>query len=281
VNSEGAFIGDGIPLLRRDDLGDWHPRRQAELESALIKFYGFPVSIKHRIAGLTVVANALNNGNFALANIALVLLKFPIDNLDETDPFGSSPTGLSKFDPDQPRAPAGSPDGGQWSRTPGAPVKAPANGSNAHPNIVDVAYNGGYHDRVVKYLADAFRANGSLVETNISLTTIDGATTAIADILLRPPAPGALFILEVKTGDDPGFTPSQRVIYPMATIGWHVLSSSPRIANLGFPPDAPLPPMEVFQVYAEPGKEFRVNTLPPEFDKRFTFSFLAEGQIHE
>jgi hypothetical protein len=57
---------------------------------------------------------------------------------------------------------------------------------------------------------------------------ISARVAARIDILARDPN-GVLYGLEVKTGNDPTFTPGQRVVYPHAIGGAGVMSFDPRI----------------------------------------------------
>jgi hypothetical protein len=83
----------------------------------------------------------------------------------------------------------------------------------------------------------------------------------------RASSQATINIIEIKTGDSPTFTPTPRVAYPLATIGGHVYSDSPRIGTFGFAVGAPLPAMSVYQVYAAPGENYRVTPIIPEFEK--------------
>ncbi len=109
-------------------------------------------------------------------------------------------------------------------------------------SIIDVAYNGKFHDVVRDYIADAFRHAGVPVETEMPLSTIESKVTAYADVLAAGPR---LQLIEVKTGKDPGFTPNQRYVYEMAGVPEHVFSADARIINLGYPVGEPLPAMDV------------------------------------
>jgi hypothetical protein len=198
----------------------------------------------------------------------LVLLR-----LRQSDSGGGaslSPTreAIDKYDPLQPREPAGQSNGGQWT----SDLEANSECGAPHPsltdlNFIDAAYNGGYHDQVVASMAAHFRSLGIPTETEVPLTTIDGNITAIADIMIRNPVTQEPFVLEIKTGDDPTFTISQAYIYPLAAIGWHVLSESRKILTLGFFPGKPLPPLSVEAVYAIPGQEYKVIPLTPQFGR--------------
>ncbi|HXQ49610.1 MAG TPA: hypothetical protein VN802_00825 [Stellaceae bacterium] len=73
--------------------------------------------LERRLRGLTHVAQLLNDGEEARARIHAVLLAFP-----EISPDGMAKlvraTELQKYNPDwpdEPRVPAGNPDGGQWT----------------------------------------------------------------------------------------------------------------------------------------------------------------------
>lgn len=135
------------------------------------------------------------------------------------------------------------------------------------PDFTNVAYNGAYPDQVVAWLAKVFSSQSIVTETSVPLTSIDGKITAIADLMIKTPIMGNVFVIEVKTGNDPTYTISQAAIYPMAAIGGHVFSSSPKIAKFGFRPLQPLPPLQVDVLYAVPGEEVKVDQIPPNFVK--------------
>ena len=76
---EGLFVG-GAPMLRRarsNDGGGWDPRPVSERDEALAEVYGLPVDSAAKQGGLATVARALDRGDFALASIGAVLLRFP------------------------------------------------------------------------------------------------------------------------------------------------------------------------------------------------------------
>jgi hypothetical protein len=115
VNGEGAFLGSGVPLLERDAYGRFRPRDPAVLEALLAKGYGAPVELGWHAARLRHVAEALNKGDLALAGISLVHLDLPPLPSDEHAQAMAEADGLlAKFNPDQPRAPKGDANGGQW-----------------------------------------------------------------------------------------------------------------------------------------------------------------------
>jgi hypothetical protein len=119
ANSGGAFIGRGVPLLERDRLGRWRPRDEVVLDRLLSIGYGEPFELGSRLGKLRVVADALNNGNLALAGIALVQMRLPpLPSAEKALAMAAADGLLDKYNPDwedEPRVPAGNPDGGQWT----------------------------------------------------------------------------------------------------------------------------------------------------------------------
>jgi hypothetical protein len=124
-DSEGAFIG-AIPILhrlRKSGEEVWQPRDCNELSSEVGEHYGLPIDISSKAGGLRAIANALNEGDVARAQIATVLLGIP-----DPPPLSKRAhsrermiklirdlhwSGLIKADWDadeHPRWPAGSPD---------------------------------------------------------------------------------------------------------------------------------------------------------------------------
>ncbi len=172
---------------------------------------------------------------------------------------------LLKYDPDQPRVPAGNPDGSEWttggggsaedvgpngkghnvgdSRDAGGAANA-RNAQDTNANALPIAYPGDYHDAVVHQLKDYLTANGGKVITGVTLNAIDG-TSAVADMMVKLP-PVAPFILEVKTGLGAQFTDPQRIVYPMAQVGGHVSSPNGALNDIGLTPGELLPPLKVY-----------------------------------
>jgi len=64
--------------------------------------------------GLSRVAKALDEGKDALAAISAVQLAFPVITPGAMAKLALSPLAKA-YDPDEPRVPAGNPDGGQWT----------------------------------------------------------------------------------------------------------------------------------------------------------------------
>jgi hypothetical protein len=79
-DKHGLFVG-GARMLERSarpsGLEGWTPRAAAALNRDLEACYGFPVDASAKQGGLTIVAEALECGALALAQIAALLLQFP------------------------------------------------------------------------------------------------------------------------------------------------------------------------------------------------------------
>jgi hypothetical protein len=252
-DEDGLALGP-ITLAKKagDDAGNRHYRLLPldDMVKALRLAYGTmpDAIIERRCRGLARVAQLLGVGADALARIYAVLIGFP-----EIVPEGmaklTAAASLRKYNPDwedEPRVPAGNPGGGQWTND------ADGSGGNDEQSgsPIDVAYQGAYHDQVVAQLAEHWRAQGNKVLTSVDLIARNGAT-ARADIIAVE-APGEPPVLvEVKTGNDPQYTPGQQVVYPMAQIGDHVYSPNTKIGELGFSPGQWLPPMEFVTIYKQ------------------------------
>ena len=82
------------------------------------------------------------------------------------------------------------------------------------------------------------------------------------DIFVKLPDVG-LAAIEIKTGENPGFTEQQKVYLPMLTLGLHLYSNDERIRTLGLLPGVPFPPMKVYLVYSSgPGEPYIVIEPP-------------------
>jgi hypothetical protein len=163
--------------------------------------------------------------------------------------------GVPVFDPQKhPRWAAGAPDS-QDGRF------APKDGEN--PQIIDVQYRGHYHDQFVDYLVNLQRQFGGVALKSVPLTTVAGIT-CVADALIKPIG-SPVFILEVKTGNDPSFTFSQALCYPWAVLGDHVTSIKSDVTQLGLTPGLPFPSMNVMVITTKgPGQNFTGHVITPE-----------------
>jgi len=78
-DAEGAFVG-AIPILnrlRKDGRDEWHLRDCEQLSEEISEHYGLPVDMSSKTGGLKAIANALNRGDVARAQIGVVLLGIP------------------------------------------------------------------------------------------------------------------------------------------------------------------------------------------------------------
>ena len=167
-----------------------------------------------------------------------------------------------RYSPDQPRMPAGQSDGGQWTSGSGDGGGASTDINNL---LQDVAYQGDFHDVVRDYVVKALRSAGNAVETEVSLL-LPGPPPieARTDILARGPL-GTIYGVEVKTGENPTFTPNQQIVYPHAIGGAGVVSYDAKILNLGLVPGRSLPAFPINAVYARKGGDpLKVIPLPAE-----------------
>ena len=120
-NAEGVFFGRGVPLLAAFVLPGgrklFKPRAEAEVAMIFRAAYGAAYDGNPRMGGLRAAANALNDRNLPLAMIATVQMGLP----DLADDAASERVARAErllkagYDPNQPREPAGTSEGGQWS----------------------------------------------------------------------------------------------------------------------------------------------------------------------
>ena len=78
-DANGAFIGT-IPLLNQSDAQGrdrWEPRDTQHLSEQLSSELGLPIDLSSKAGGLKAISKALNNGDIARAQIAIVLLAIP------------------------------------------------------------------------------------------------------------------------------------------------------------------------------------------------------------
>jgi hypothetical protein len=139
---------------------------------------------------------------------------------------------------------------GRWTNGGGFPLNGP---------IHDAAYNGKYHDQVVDWIKGNLGREGVRCVKSVRLTTVNG-TTAIPDLVCLSPEDGTLSIVEIKTGENPIFTPNQAIVYAMAQFDNHVISSSSKLEVFGMPAGTPMLSMKVDVVYARaPGVRLKFS----------------------
>ncbi len=200
------------------------------------------------------------------------LLNAGIPPRDLLSGCGLDPTALdlikAGFNPDEPRVPAGNPDGGQWTYgeedEPALPVPVRSDSFNPDAIIPVADFSGGFHDTVVQDWLDAWRDKGipAIAGPGIRFIGPDGRVQGYPDVLIHEPGQ-AIEAYEVKTGANPTFTSQQMRYIPMLQVGGHVYSTDPRIADLGLTPGVPFPPMRVGVIYTPgPGQRYVVKFLP-------------------
>ena len=296
----------GVPLLAPSALG-LVPRRTTDIVTLIKSACGYELRSESLANGLKVAAEALNRGDLGRAMIAAVQLRLP--HLDENQALRLIQANdiLSKFDPDQPRdwhgrwtsiGTAGPDESGEnatgdapspsdetikpttWSG-PTEPSNAPApSNADAKPNatphpvspdtIDPAAYMGRYHDIVVNDYATYLRSKGEIVVTSARFQMADGSGSAILDIIAKDTKTGLLYGVEVKTGSNPGFTPSQLMIYPHMMWGWSVVATDVKVLDLGIIPEVILPPIPIFLYYQRSFFEgIDINPLNPSNMSRY------------
>ena len=114
--------------------------------------------------------------------------------------------------------------------------------------ITEVQYRGHFHNLVVDDLIRGLNAHGGNAIAHVEVSGINGVV-AIPDGASLPSGWKTPYFIEVKTGDDPSFTPNQMQVYPLICMGGHATSFDPRISDIGLKPGAPLPPMDIMVVH--------------------------------
>jgi len=139
-SEEGVFVG-GVPLLKREYQSSgtdcWRLRALGELNIDLSKRFGLPVEFGKKMAGLSAAAHALEQGDFARAQLTILFLQIPEppdlskcsapDIVERALQLQASGMLKANWDPDKhPRWPAGSPDGigGEFSPAGSGPADA-------------------------------------------------------------------------------------------------------------------------------------------------------------
>jgi len=74
---------------------------------------------------------------------------------------------------------------------------------------------------------------------------------------------GLLLGVEIKTGDDPEFTPQQQIVYPHTLTGGLVSTPDAKATALDLLPGEPLPPFRIFFLMA-PGPGLPYSVFGPK-----------------
>jgi len=91
-DAQGPRVAN-VPLLVKEEAIGWRPRPASEITSALTSIFAVPIDVSLKLRGLAAVADALNQGDIARAQIATLLLKLPDPQSFETEGGGA----LRKF----------------------------------------------------------------------------------------------------------------------------------------------------------------------------------------
>ena len=140
----------------------------------------------------------------------------------------------NNFNPAEPR------EHGHWANEGGA--------TDPSASVEDVQYRGHFHDVVVDDLIKGLASNGSVLIKNVPVMGLN-AIMAIPDGASLPKGSVLPYFIEVKTGNDPGFTKNQQQVYPQICVGGHATSFDPRIRQLGLIPGVPFPPLRILVVH--------------------------------
>lgn len=107
-------------------------------------------------------------------------------------------------------------------------------------DIIVVAYQGYYHDAVVKDLSNMLNAAGVRNFTEFNLCLGSTGVCARPDIFGIDPKSGKPFFIEVKTGLRPKWTPNQLAVYSHTDQAGAFRTFDPRAAALGLATGTPL-----------------------------------------
>jgi hypothetical protein len=236
-NHNGLSLA-GVPLLakRRDGFDS---RPVEELRHLLSRAYRTKGEWSDEFERIVAVAAALNDGNPKRALNEAAELRLPDLDWDGAVRIAYAENALAKcgFDPNEPRDRCG-----RWTAG-GAEALAPIilAGLHSHSvdfdygNIDDAAYNGDYHNWLLKDLERDFRRRGCNVLREINVIGINRVVGRV-DIIVQPPNGGLPMVLEIKTGLKPQYTDSQRVTYLLLAVGGHATSDDPRVSSVGLTP---------------------------------------------
>ena len=170
-DAKGAFIG-AIPILkklRKNGRDEWDLRDCEQLSEEISEHYGLPIDMSSKTGGLKVIANALNEGDVARAQIGAVLLGIPnslsltkgvpshdqmiklIGDLHWSGLLNWGPDGVLEkagYNPDEPRD-----QRGRWTNEGDATVEANVAGRDPRTQLADLGISDASDDPI----ADAAR----------------------------------------------------------------------------------------------------------------------------
>ncbi len=192
-DEEGVALGPLALATRSANhaRSQYRPGSVGDIADALYRAYGVidERTLEFQITGIARVAAALSSGDHVRARIAAVQLRFP-EIAPERMAKLAQVTSLRKYNRDQPRAPAGNSDGGQWTSGEdnggGSSAKdaVPASNNNSEPSTPpQVAQN----DTGV--MSDASNALTSQADKDRYVTLNDGTVPKdhLGNPLKKPP----------------------------------------------------------------------------------------------
>lgn len=220
-DEQGLRVGD-LSLLLRDGRGVWAPRNERDLGHDLSHIYGFRVDAQAKMAGFGVVANALQDGNMAKAQIAALLLRLP-DPLSRADGALAKAAerrlyhdlvdcGLLKADADwddkHPRT--GSPPNAGWfaSKPKDAQAEEPPK-ADAKPDQGASPGPEAPRSEFALLSTAAVKAAESLLAENLPETALKGLATLASRVSAATIIFGAIFIPSATPSVDEGPVPGR------------------------------------------------------------------------
>jgi hypothetical protein len=202
----GLRVGD-VSILALHDNGAWAVRDEHDLDRDLSRVYGFPVGVRVKMAGFANVANALQSGDIAKAQIAALLLRLPDPLQLSTASLGKSAgrrladelaaSGLLKADADWDEKPprTGSPPNRAWfapeskdgqaDEAPKATAKPDGGASSRSEGLA-----GNFTIDFPKLSAGA----DTVLAENLSTTALEGIATLAGRVSVPTILFGAIFI---------------------------------------------------------------------------------------
>jgi hypothetical protein len=109
--------------------------------------------------------------------------------------------------------------------------------------VTSAAYQGAYHDQLVAQITSGMLGAGVQVVNGPTICLTGASPCARPDIFARDPVSGGLMIIEVKTGENPSFTPGQILVYSHLDSPGSLYSASPQLSAFGISPGQSLPPI--------------------------------------
>lgn len=139
--------------------------------------------------------------------------------------------------------------GSSRSGLPGSASTSTSGGNSPGTQVLDVAYQGRFHDSQVAALQAYLATQGVTAYREVPICLVAQPTCIRADLFGRDPRFGGLFVIEVKTGRRPTFTSNQIIVYPHLAPGGLAAVVSNRAAEFGVLSGSPLPPVSGYLFY--------------------------------